>query len=263
MNTIASRLATTLALAVLLCAGRADTDAPAFDHSHDRFNVVLNEFLKDGLVDYAALRADPATLDSYLGQLSAVTRRAFGGWNQKQQIAFLLNAYNACTLKLIIDHYPVKSIKEIGWLFKGPWDQEVVHLFGDTLTLDAVEHEMLRQDYTEPRVHFALVCAALGCPPLRPEAYTADKLDAQLDDQGRKFMAMASKNRVDVRHHVVYLSPIFRWFRGDFEKESGSVLNFITPYLPENVRAELKQRRFRIKYTDYDWSLNDLKRSAH
>jgi len=212
-------------------------DAADFDQSHAPFDSVLKSYVKDARVNYSALKAHPQELDRFLDQVAAVSETGFKRWTEKQQIAFLINAYNAYTLRLILDHYPVKSIKDIGTLFKGPWDQPVVHLFGRTLTLNTVEHKMLRKDYSEPRIHFALVCAAKGCPPLRGEAYVADRLDEQLDDQARQFLADSQKNRVDASRRTVYISPIFKWYGEDFEKKSGGVLRFLKPYWPEKERA--------------------------
>ena len=187
------------------------------------------------------------------------------GWEhdvlvELQQLAFFINAYNAYTLQLIIDHYPVKSIKDIGSFFKGPWDQPAVRLFGRTLTLNNLEHDIIRKDYPDPRIHFALVCAAHGCPPLRDEAYVADHLEEQLDDQARQFLATPAKNRVDAGARTVYLSPIFKWYGADFEKKHGSVLAALEPYWPKASVGALAQGHFKIRYSDYDWSLNQTTR---
>lgn len=230
--------------------------AAEFDQSHALFDHVLKIYVKDARVDYAALKAHPQDLNRYLEQVAGVTKPEFKQWNEQQQMAFLLNAYNAYTLRLIIDHYPIKSIKDIGNFLRGPWDQPVVKLFDETTTLSTVENKMLRADYSEPRVHFAMVCASIGCPPLRNEAYVAGRLDEQLSDQAKRFLANKTKNRVDVANHTAYLSPIFKWFAGDFEKKSGSVVAFLKPYWPEEERAELENGNFAIRYTDYDWSLN-------
>jgi hypothetical protein len=231
--------------------------AAEFDQSHQLLDQVLHQYVKDARVDYKALKASPEELNRYLAQLAAVGKSEFKQWNEKQQLAFLINAYNASTLKLITDHYPVKSIKDIGSFLNGPWDQPVVKLFGQTITLNTLEHGILRKDYSEPRIHFALVCAAKGCPPLRSEAYLGARLDEQLDDQAKSFLAASSKNRVDAQNHVVYLSPIFKWYGEDFVKKAGSVLNFLQNYFPERDARELRQGEFKIKYTDYDWSLNE------
>jgi hypothetical protein len=233
------------------------SSAAEFDQSHALFDRVLAQYVHDARVDYAALKAQPQELNQYLGHVAAVTKAEFSNWTEKQQIAFLLNAYNGYTLRLILDHYPVKSIKDIGGLLSGPWDQPVVKLFGGVMTLNFLEHKVLRKDYAEPRIHFALVCAAKGCPPLRSEPYVATRLDKQLDDQAKQFLASTAKNRVEPEAHVVYLSPIFKWYAGDFEKRAGSVLAALKPYWPDDEAPALASGRFKIRYTDYDWSLND------
>lgn len=246
--------------ALLACSIFGTAEGFAFDHTHQQLDGVLKKFVKDGLVNYAGLKADPKVLRTYLDGAAAVKADDFEKWNQSQQLALLINVYNAATIDLIVQRYPIASIKKIGSLFKGPWDQPVVRLFGETVTLNYLEHDVLRRKYSEPRVHFAIVCAALGCPPLRPEAYTADRLDEQLTDQGRTFLNSKQKNRIELEKRVVYLSPIFKWFPEDFEKQSGTVIKFIAPYYPANVQEELKKDGFKVRYTDYDWSLNDSPR---
>lgn len=234
--------------------------AAEFDQSHARFSRVLTQYVQDARVDYAALKEHPQELNLYLDQVASVAKSEFTKWTENQQIAFLLNAYNAYTLRLILEHYPVKSIKDIGNLVTGPWDQPVVKLFGATTTLNNLEHKILRKEYSEPRIHFALVCAAKGCPPLRGEAYVANRLDEQLDDQARQFLGTPSKNRVEVDQRTIYLSPIFKWYGGDFERRSGSVLAALKPYWPAKSAEALARAVFKIHYTDYDWSLNDQSR---
>ncbi len=231
----------------------AISPAAAFDHSHSAFTAVLKQHVKGPRFDYAALKSDPKGIESYLTSLAAVKESEFKGWSEKQQIAFLANLYNAATLKLVIDHYPVKSIKDIGGVFSGPWKQKVVDLFGEKTTLDHVEHGLLRVNYSEPRVHFAVNCASVGCPNLRAEAFQADKLDSQLDEQGRVFLSDKTRNRVE--GGTLYLSPIFDWFGGDFTKK-GSLADFVAPYFPEADRAAIKGGKLKVKFTDYDWSLN-------
>jgi hypothetical protein len=245
-----------LLLAAFSCLG-ADS---AFDQSHQQLDRVLKRFVKDGRVNYSALQKDSKALHEYLGQVAAVSENEFKRWTQSQQLALLINLYNAATLDLIVQHYPISSIKKIGSFFKGPWDQPVVRLFGQTITLNRLEHEILRKKYKEPRIHFAIVCAALGCPPLRSEAYTPDRLNEQLIDQARIFLGNKQKNRVDIEKRVTYLSPIFKWFSEDFEKQSGSVLKFVALFYLAGVQEELKKGGFKIRYTDYDWSLNEASR---
>jgi len=249
-----------LRLTLLLLAGTwfvPSSVAAGFDQTHALLTGVLTEYVKDGRVNYVGLKARPQELNEYLDQLAAVPRADFNTWTEPQQIAFLTNAYNAHTLKLIIDHFPIKGIRDIGNLLRGPWSQPVVRLFGGTITLNVLEHKMLRVDYNEPRLHFALVCAAKSCPPLRREAYVGARLDEQLDDQGRTFLSQSEKNRVDADQRIVYLSRIFKWYGKDFEKNSGSVLAGLKAYWPETAAAALAEGQFTIRYTRYDWSLND------
>ncbi|MDP3073206.1 MAG: DUF547 domain-containing protein [Opitutaceae bacterium] len=230
----------------------------AFDHSHAAFDGVLKRDVRDGLVDYSALKAAPRALDDYLATLAAVPEAEFKAWSEPQRFAFLINLYNAATLRLILDHYPLKSIRSIGWLPGAAWKKEGVALFGSKVSLDHVEHGIIRKEYPDARAHFALVCAALGCPPLRSEAFVAERLDAQLTDQGRVFLGDPAKNRVEAATRTVHLSAIFKWFAGDFEASAGTVVKFATPFFPEAARAALAAGGdFKIAYTDYDWSLNE------
>lgn len=223
--------------------------AIAFDHSHVGLTEMLQKYVNDeGMVNYAKLKKERTALDVYLKSTAAVTRSDFSTWDSKQQIAFLVNVYNAETLQLIIDHYPLKSIKNIGGRFKSPWKQVSVNLFGETTTLDHVEHGILRKDYSEPRIHFALVCAAVSCPPLRTEAYVAGRLDQQLDDQGRAFFAQTEKNRIE--GGTLYLSAIFDWFGEDFTAGGKTLNQYVNPWF--DGRASGK----RVKFTDYSWKLN-------
>lgn len=239
-------------IAVWLAAGvLGGAPALAFDHSHALWATVLEKHITNGLVNYRALKQNPDTLKKYLAELNGVEESDFKRWSREQQLAFLLNLYNASIFKLIVEHYPVSSIRDIGGWFKRPWDIEVVPLFGNVATLSYLEHEMIRK-YNEPRIHFALVCGARGCPELRSEPYVADKLDAQLTDQGRKFMRDRTKNRVDAEAKALYLSPIFKWFTEDFTRQSGSIVKFVQIYRPD-----IPATNWKIRYTDYDWSLND------
>jgi hypothetical protein len=234
--------------------------AAEFDQDHEPLNRILQTYVQDGLVDYPALKSGRQSLDQYLVEVASVAEPDFKRWTEPQQLAFLINAYNAYTLQLIIEHYPVKSIKDIGSFFKGPWDEPMVRLFGRTLTLNHLEHDIIRKDYPDPRIHFALVCAARGCPPLRDETYVANRLNEQLDDQARQFLATPAKNRVDAGARTVYLSPIFKWYGVDFEKKHGSLLAALQTYWPKESASALAQGGFKIRYTDYDWSLNQTTR---
>ncbi len=244
-------LVSTLLLSLVI-AGRA----AGFDPSHAAFGQVLAARVTNGVVDYAALKAAPAGLDGYLATLAAVPEAEFKTWPEPARLAFLLNLYNATTLKLIADHHPVASIKQIGGLIKGPWKQEVVRAWGRVLTLDELEHKIIRAKYPDPRAHFAMVCAAKSCPPLRSEPYVGDKLAAQLDDQARVFLAQTAKNRVEAATSTLWLSPIFRWFADDFTAGGKTVPEFVAPFLPGTAAKRVRAGGLKVKFTDYDWSLN-------
>ncbi|MEX0999723.1 MAG: DUF547 domain-containing protein [Thermodesulfobacteriota bacterium] len=222
------------------------------DKPDQLYGKVLDNFVQEGLVDYSGLKSNPKDLNQYLEQTSGVTRETFEGWSKNEQLAFLINLYNAQTLDLIADNYPVKSIKDIASDSGGPWEQPIVTLFGEQITLDALENEVIRKNYTDPRVHFALVCAALGCPALINTPYQAAELEKQLDQQTKAFLMDTDKNSIDTEQRILRLSPIFDWFKEDFSAKSGSVLEFVNPYFGNQANNEYK-----IEYTNYDWSLND------
>lgn len=228
-----------------------------FDKSHGSLAKVLSRFVKDGLVDYRSLKATPTELAEYLDEVAKVSREQFDGWKEPERLAFLLNVYNATTLQLIIDHYPVKGIRSIGGLFSSPWRLKVVHIWGEAFTLDQLEHEMIRPNFAEPRIHYALVCAARSCPPLRHEPYLGTRLGDQLQDQGRVFLATPEKNRVDRNAQILWLSPIFKWFESDFTRGKITLQQYLLPQLQPEDRSLVATNSFRIKYTDYDWSLNE------
>lgn len=238
----------------LFCALSALSFAPsvlAFDHSHAGFDGVLKKYVDDkGMVNYSELKKNRSTLDAYLKETGSISESEFKAWTHDQRLAFLINVYNAETLQLIIDNYPVKSIKKIGGLFFGqPWDVKSVTLFGKKTTLNHIEHDILRPQYKEPRVHFVIVCAAMGCPPLLNQVFLPETLDQQLNDRGRYFMAQKNKNKLD--GNTLYLSPIFSWFAEDFTTD-GSIQDFVTPFFP----SDIKGKKLKVKYTSYDWSLN-------
>jgi hypothetical protein len=236
----------------------APVQAAEFDHDHAAWTRLLSEHVKDGRVDYSQWKDRPAAqaLQGYLDTLSGVDESVFRQWAQPQQLAFLINLYNAATVRLILDHYPVNSIKNIGGWFSGPWSQKVVRVFGNVTTLGHIEHQRLRKDYREPRIHFAIVCGALGCPPLRPEAYVATRLEEQLQDQGRSFLSDTNKNWADGDTRTLHLSPLFKWFKSDFTASGGSVQAFVAPYLGLDVAPNRLLQDWSIRYTDYDWALN-------
>lgn len=229
-----------------------------FDHS--AFTAVLRDVVDErGYVDYAALVAGPEPLNDYLRRLAATDP---ANLSDADRLAFWLNTYNAYTLKLIVEHYPVESIRDVvGGAFvplvNTPFKVEFVTVAGEVMTLDDVEHGTIRKEFDEPRIHFALVCAAQSCPPLRAEAYVGDRLDAQLDEQARRFLTNDAKNRVPADDDTVELSKIFSWFKGDFGGNDTALQAFLAPYFDGDVRAKLEQGTYDVDFTSYDWSLND------
>lgn len=245
----------------LLLAPLAVAEAPAapFDHEHSALSALLGAHVRGGSVDYEALRRDRRALDAYLNTLAATSTHA--GWSEPQRFAFWINAYNAYTLALVLDNPGVASIRDIGWPFS-PWKRAFIPmagLRGAVLTLDDIEHNVIRVEHPDPRLHMALVCASRSCPPLRAEAYTAAKLDAQLDEQARVFLNDRSKNHIDIGAGTLALSKIFSWYGADFERVGG-VNAFVARYLPPAEAAAVRSGQLTLSYLAYDWSLNDVAR---
>ena len=237
---------TTLLLTLLMTWGLTPAAAQPED-LHGAYDKVLKTFVAEGRVDYAGLMKNRTPLDQYLDRMALVSENEFSTWPQKGRLAYLVNLYNAATLQLIIDHYPVKSIKDIGGFFKGPWHQPVVRLFGKKITLNNLEHDIIRKQFKEPRIHMALVCAARGCPPLRDEAYTAARLHEQLDEQSMVYLTSPMGMRIDRRSGKVYLSKIFKWYGEDFT----SVTAFVEKHSAQKLDG------LAVRWLDYDWTLND------
>lgn len=262
-----------LSLSIFLNLSTAAHAAAAFDQTHQGFTGVLANYVRwnaagtASSVDYAALSADHAALDHYTTNLSAVSQAQFQQFSKLERRAFLINAYNAFTLQLILMKYPdLKSIKDLGSFFSSPWKKAFVLLLGQTRSLDDIEQVMLRgaADYDDPRIHFAVNCASIGCPALRPEAYVAARLDAQLLDQTQRFLRDRSRNRYNSAEKTLELSMIFKWYSGDFERGylgANSVAEFVAAYagsigLTQEQLAVIKAGDSEIDYTDYSWQLN-------
>ncbi len=250
-----------LPLAAVLTVAVTARSAERFDQSHARLARVLGAVVKDARVDYAKLKASPAELDGYLQDVAAVPAAEFARWPEADRLALLINLYNAQTLRLIIDHYPLPSIRSIGVLPGAAWREPVVRQGGQIMTLDHLENKVIRPQYREPRIHFALVCAAIGCPPLRSEPFVGARLNGQLDEQARTFLATPEKNRFDAASATLHLSPIFKWYDKDFVTGAGSLAAYVKPFLPEAQRIALADpAKVKVSFTDYDWALNELKR---
>ncbi len=176
-------------------------------------------------------------------------------------MAFLINAYNAFTIKLILTKYPVDSIKAYGGLFvNSPWEKEFFTLFGKKSTLNHIEHDLLRKLYKESRLHFVLVCASRSCPPLITEAYVAGKLEQQFTDATTNFMRDTERNRFNAEKNKIEISKIFKWYKKDFTSSAGSVNAFVAPFMTDDVevRTLIANKETKIQYLDYDWSLNGV-----
>jgi hypothetical protein len=243
-----------LLVALGLATGTARAGCTPVDQSHARWTALLARWVQDGRVDYAGLQHHGrGALDAYLATLSSACPTDYERWTPAERIAFWLNAYNAATVRLVLDHYPIASIRKIGWLPGAAFREKLLPmpgLKGATISLDDIEHGTLRSSFREPRIHFALVCAARSCPALRSEAYRGADLDAQLDDQARQFLHDPRKNRVDAAARTLHLSPIFAWYRGDFEAGGGSLAGYVARYLGDVAGYD-------VEFLDYDWSLND------
>ncbi len=254
-------------LAVLLLLS-SNAFAANFDHAHQALDKLLKQYVvvyDNGLksaVNYTELAREPHQLTDYLATLSSVSLSSYQQWNANQQLAFLINAYNAFTLQLIIENNAAftsgdaTSIRDLGGFFSTPWQQTFFVLLEQERTLDWIEHEKIRIDFAEPRIHAALVCAAISCPKLRAEAFTAAKLDAQLEDQMVTFLSDTDKNGLD--QQGLYLSKIFDWYRQDF----GDLKRYMQSYSQafENKAGNKQDLNAEtpIRFTDYNWQLNSV-----
>ncbi|HUF21905.1 MAG TPA: DUF547 domain-containing protein [Burkholderiales bacterium] len=251
----------------LFAASRANA---AFDHSHAQWDTLTKRhvvWLPGGhasQVDYAGFIRDRSALRSYLESLSAVSRDEYNGWSKPQQLAFLINAYNAFTVELILTGYPeLKSIRDLGSMFRGPWKRKFFTLLGAERHLDDVEHGMIREPgvFDEPRIHMAVNCASIDCPALHTDAFVADRLDAQLEDGTVRFLSDRSRNRYDASKGTLRVSKIFDWYGEDFAKQAGSVAAWLARYAAQLADDPASQQAIRagnarIRYLDYDWGLN-------
>lgn len=219
--------------------------------NHDQWTAILSKHVSSaGQVDYKGIKDNEAQLDTYLAVLSA--NHPNSDWDKKDQLAFWINAYNAFTVKLIVKNYPVVSIKDLGgsiYKVNTPWDEKFINIGDKTYDLNNIEHGIIRKDFNDPRIHFAVNCASISCPPLRNEAYVGSKLDAQLDDQARSFINDESKNKIT--KSKAKISKLFTWFKGDFTQDGKTVVDFINKYSKEKITDKTK-----ITYFDYDWNLN-------
>jgi hypothetical protein len=273
-----------VSLIALLAHFAASSAIAQFDHEHAAWTALLKKHVvlvdgeKASRVRYAGFQQDRAALRNYLGTLSKVPQQKFDGWNKAQQMAFLINAYNGYTVEKILTRYPdIKSIWDFGRIFGNPFKDRFFTLLGRESYLDRIEHEILRKPgaYDEPRVHYAVNCAAIGCPMLREEAYVASRLDAQLEEQARRFLSDRSRNRYRAETGRLEVSKIFDWFKEDWtsgyrglDGKTDPVLTreqYLAGYAallaadrPEHRKA-IEDQKATLHFLDYDWALNDAK----
>jgi hypothetical protein len=240
-------------LLVALFTGLNSTRAQ-YKISHEAFDSLLKKYVSiSGTVNYKGFKADSSALNSYLYHLGQNPPNKT--WTQEEQITYWINAYNAFTIKLIIQHYPIKSIREIGSSIQipfvnTPWDLKFIRIGKESMDLNHIEHGILRKEFNEPRIHMALVCASKSCPILLNEAYLPEKLDKQLSQQTKAFLSDPYRNKISA--DKPQLSMIFKWYGGDFSKNGGSVTSFVNAYSIIKIKSNAK-----ISYLEYDWSLNE------
>jgi Protein of unknown function, DUF547 len=272
MNRPRYRLLALLALLLIpLCVHAA------FDHRHTVWNdlvatnVVWIDAGHGSQVRYAQFESDRGKLRTYLDSLSAVTKEEFEGWTKSQRLAFLTNAYNAFTIEKILTRYPkLKSIRDFGTFIGNPWKDKFFTLLGTPMSLDGIEHDTIRKPgaYDDPRIHFAVNCASIGCPALRNEAYVADRLDAQFDDQTKRFLSDRSRNRYVLESNTLEVSKIFDWYGSDFhggDRGQTGLPSFFAAYAAEiadtpEARQAIRDGKAKTAFLDYDWALNDVKK---
>lgn len=240
-------------------------------HDHSAWNILLkrNVVVTGGgtssKINYARFKTDRDQLKAYLDSTSSVSRATFDKWSKNDQLAFLINAYNAWTVELILTEYPnVKSIKDLGSIIRSPWKKNFIPLFGKTVSLDHIEHDLIRGSgrYNEPRIHFAVNCASIGCPALRNTAYRGSTLAAQINAATNDFLRDRSRNRL--KGSTLEISSIFKWYRGDFEKGwrgTKSLNQFLALYahalgLNKGQQAALRSGKMKVSFLPYDWRLN-------
>jgi hypothetical protein len=274
-----SLLAVAVAMALFVPSSRrasAGVSASAFDHEYRSYATVLKAYVRGARVDYAALEADQASLDRVVAEFDSPEAQGEAGWTREQRMAFWINAYNALTLRAVVDHYPIRS----RWFTRAPrnsirqidgvWTELRWRAAGRTVTLDDIEHVILRPTFKDARVHFALNCASISCPQLGEEPYRAHTLTAQLVTAARRYLG--GPEGVRVMGDTLHVSSIFKWYGDDFIEQYAPVvpgsrsagergiLGALVQYGPSAAADRARSGRSPIRYLSYDWSLNDLQR---
>ncbi len=223
--------------------------ANPFDHSYQSYGALLTSVVRGPRVDYATLVSRKQDLDVIARQLGSPSQDAERGWARDERLAFWINAYNVFTLKAVADRYPIRGIRQI----PGVWTDLRFSVASRQLSLDDIEHRILRPAFNDARVHFAINCASVSCPPLREEPYVAARLGAQLDEAARRYLA--SPHGVRVSNRTLHVSSIFKWYGDDFAP--AGILGTIARYGPPAAQQAARSGDARVRFLRYDWSLND------
>ena len=267
----------------IISYGIEEVKSDSFDHSYSTYNSLLNEYVENASVNYSGFIDSRAEFETFLRTIGSVNENDYESWTQEQKLAFWINAYNAFTIKAVIDHYPIKrSFSLVGIFYapsnsilqiKGVWTKLQFRALDRMVTLDEIEHQILRKEFNEPRIHIAINCASISCPDLSNEAYVAERLEQQLAQASINFVNNPSKGiQIDEQKGKVKLSKIFKWFGEDFIQNYGgtklfnnyslkenAVLNFTAEYLESQpVKEYLMNNKLKIGYLGYDWHLNEL-----
>jgi uncharacterized protein DUF547 len=262
---------------VLLLALAAGSAQAQFDHEHKAWTALLKKHVvlidggKASQVRYAEFQKDRAQLKSYTAALSAVSEQEFRGWSRDQRLAFLLNAYNAHMIELVLTRYPgIQSVWDFGKVLNNPFKRRFFTLLGREFSLDMIEHDTIRARgaYDDPRIHMAVNCASIGCPMLREEAYVTARLDAQLDAQVARFLSDRSRNRYNPEANALEMSEIFRWYAGDFTSGLKGIKSREQLFAQHASRLAdapdrqqlIREHKAEIRFLVYDWALNDVKK---
>ncbi len=252
-------------------------DGISLDKTHALFSAQLEKYVTDGGVNYREWKLHTEPLKAYLHALSRIDKNEYQKLSQNEKLVFWINAYNAYTIKLVLDHYPIRgtktyypasSIRQVD----GFWEDNSIELAGRKVTLESMEHDILRRDFLEPRTHFAVVCAAKGCAPINKMAYSAEHLDEQLDNAAKAFLSNPKNVKIDFEKKTIDVSSLFKWFPLDFANAVGLGKRFPPPTDDEIVAAYIlskvpeaaaknfgpdESKGFKITYREYDWGLND------
>jgi len=276
----------TLSLIILVMMLMSSPDITAaqsedtFDHEHFLLTEILSEYVSNGKVNYRALKTNQGGLNKYLQELADIDPEDFKNWTRQQQLAMWINAYNAYTIRAVLDSYPIEhswvsdplgqfpdsSIRQI----TGVWDIMTWTVMGKQLSLNKMEHGIMRQELIDPRIHYVLVCASIGCPKLENSAFDAANLEERLDQAGVNYIYDSNRIRIDKRHKVVGLPQIYKWFKEDFDEgteykdllknqpsDLSGLLSWVYKYANEQDRKFLVNGTYQISYLFYDWGLNE------